>query len=1000
MTDSKPAKTRPLRLILALVAMGLVLVAALTWLNRRTLAREALTGWLKSRGVASDVAVEGLGFNSFAARLRIGDPRRPDFVAERAEVRFRPTLTGVELVSVTLTKPVLRAAYRGGRLDLGSLDPLVQEFLSRPTPPDAKLPRFQIDGGTLALSTDYGPVRTTGDLLFDDNRLQTLTAATAPTRLKGQGFDVATGPGRLRATTRNDRVDLSLSVPVSQAVTGGAAAHGVEIGLTAQAPYPDIQARKLDGAVTARLEVASGRLEQSDRSLTDFGLAAAFNGRISGWISDLVLAGQADAVLSASDGRLGGAKAGAVKATASAPDLRWSREGGDRVAATVRMQGDLTTLTAGDLRLSSTSVAASGPVTAGPGTLTGRLTASVNGQGAWSGLGAPQAADAADLAALKRAARSFRIAAPQVSLAFDKSLTVALPKPLTVTAQGGGVVKLAARGRAPVFGPDGAALRLDVSGGGLPRVEADVARLTFAGGGVTAVGQVRARASMGLVQGGDVDASGRLTIADGAVAFTAMQCVTVAAQRLDFGANDIRDLSGRLCPAGGPLFRLSNGDWRLSARAADLTAAAPFLLAQVEGGAGKLTAASTRGALTATVKVEAARLRDTSAQARFNPLTLSGDVTLADYLWKADLAARLTGGALVGRANLAHDMGLGFGFVVLDTEILTFAEGGLQPAQISPLAAAIGPPVTGSARFKGRFDWASEGASSSGTLSLPGLNFQSAVGPVEGLKGEIAFTSLAPLVAAPGQDLEIARVAAVVPLTDLKARFGLADNLLRIEGGEAQTGGGRVRIENLEYPLVPGAPMRGLLIVEAVQLHDLVEASPFGDKVDFDAKVSGRLTFETTDGKVRITDGELKAIQPGRISIDRAALTGVQAEGAITTPVTAPEVVDPNATFTDFAYQAMEHLAFDTLNANVASREDGRLGVLFHIIGHHEPPQNQQIKLTIMDLISKRFLGRKLPLPSGTGVNLTLDTTLNLDDLLADYAEYQRARAGSGPVQP
>ena len=37
-------------------------------------------------------------------------------------------------------------------------------------------------------------------------------------------------------------------------------------------------------------------------------------------------------------------------------------------------------------------------------------------------------------------------------------------------------------------------------------------------------------------------------------------------------------------------------------------------------------------------------------------------------------------------------------------------------------------------------------------------------------------------------------------------------------------------------------------------------------------------------------------------------------------------------------------------------------------------------------------------------LDLTLDTTLNLDELLADYAEYERLRGsgsgGSGPVQP
>jgi len=49
--------------------------------------------------------------------------------------------------------------------------------------------------------------------------------------------------------------------------------------------------------------------------------------------------------------------------------------------------------------------------------------------------------------------------------------------------------------------------------------------------------------------------------------------------------------------------------------------------------------------------------------------------------------------------------------------------------------------------------------------------------------------------------------------------------------------------------------------------------------------------------------------------------------------------------------------------------------------------------------IRRRFLDKPLPLPSGTGVDLTLDTILNIDDLLGDYAGFQRLR-GSPKVQP
>ena len=999
MTGPKPSKTRPLRLVLALVGVGLVLLAALSWLNRRSLAREALTGWLSSKGVASDAQVEAIGPTTFTARLRIGDPRTPDFLAERVEVRYRPRLRGIEITSVTLKKPVLRASLRGGKLGVGVLDPLIREFLSRPPPPGAKPPRFQVDGGVLILATDAGPLRVSGDLLVEDSQLRSLAATSAPTRLRGEGFDIAMGPGRLRASTRAGRVDLGVDAPIGQTTLGVVSARDGRFSLSAQLPYPDVQARRGEGTVVAKAQLSSRRLDVAGQSLEDADLSVAFTGQARGWVSDLAVTGQAVADLQAKAGRFGGADVRILRAAATAPDVGWTRKGGDRISATLRVNAGLENLTTGDLKVSALTVAATGPVSAGSKGVAADLTGSAVGRGAWSGLGAPVAADSRDMAAVKRAARGFRFAAPAVSLTLRDSLSLGLPQPVSLVPDRGGVVQLAARPGAPLFGPQGGAFKLKVAGGGLPRVDADVAQLSFADGGVTATGRLQAQTSIGLVEGGDVNASGRFRLANGGLTFTADRCVALKAARLEFGANDIEALSGRLCPTGGPLFSLRNGDWKLVGRMAAVGATAPFLQARVDDGAARLTAASTRGRLSARGTVTSARLRDTAPEARFNPLMLSGDVTFANFLWKADLAARLPGGPAIGRATLAHDTGLGVGLVVLDTDTLSFADGGLQPVQLSPLAAAIGSPAVGSARFKGRFDWAREGASSSGTLTLPGLDFQSAAGPVEGLKGEIAFTSLAPLVAAPGQELQIARIASALSFTDLRARFGLADNLLKISGGEATVGGGRVRVESLEYPLVPGAPTRGVLIFEGVQLHDLVEASPFGDKVDLDAKVSGRMAFEVIDARVRITAGDLKADQPGRISIDRVALSGVQADGAVQGPAVAAAAVNANDTFTDFAYQAMENLAFEKLDATVASRPDGRLGVLFHIVGRHDPPQKQRIRLSLMDLIQKRFIGKKLPLPSGTGVNLTLDTTLNLDDLLSDYAEYRRLH-GSGPVQP
>ena len=127
-------------------------------------------------------------------------------------------------------------------------------------------------------------------------------------------------------------------------------------------------------------------------------------------------------------------------------------------------------------------------------------------------------------------------------------------------------------------------------------------------------------------------------------------------------------------------------------------------------------------------------------------------------------------------------------------------------------------------------------------------------------------------------------------------------------------------------------------------------------------------------------------MQPGRLSIQRDALSGVQTDGG-------GAEIPPN-TVQDMAYQAMENLAFDTLTAEVNSLDAGRLGVLFHIKGRHDPPQRQELRLSLSELISRDFLKRDLPLPSGTGVDLTLDTTLNADQLVNDLLALNRARAG------
>jgi hypothetical protein len=297
-------------------------------------------------------------------------------------------------------------------------------------------------------------------------------------------------------------------------------------------------------------------------------------------------------------------------------------------------------------------------------------------------------------------------------------------------------------------------------------------------------------------------------------------------------------------------------------------------------------------------------------------------------------------------------------------------------------------------------DWTETTNTSSGVMDIPGFEFRSPAGQITGLRGQVEFASLAPFVTRGPQTVTAERVAFMTPLDKVKLIFELQPDALKLGGGEAALGGGVVRVEPLSIPLEPDRTWEGVLVLENVQLAGLVEQSPLGDRLDLEAKVSGRLPFVFTDEGPRFVEGRLAAVEPGRISIQRQALQGVVADGAEATlegPQTTETVAPSQNAIVDLAYQAMEHLAFQSLAAEVNSLPNGRLGVLLKIEGEHAPPQRQRIRLSIIDLIRRRFLDKPLPLPSGTKVNLTLDTSLNLDQLLADYAAYQTR--GSASVQ-
>nr|WP_303705399.1 YdbH domain-containing protein [Brevundimonas naejangsanensis] len=1042
----KPSAVRTLMKGVGVALMVLLVLAAALYLNRRAAARELLVGWLERKGVDADVEVERLEVNGFVGKISIGDPKNPDFKVERVEVDYALGLPwskaglGVTPSRVRLVRPIVRAAWKDGKLSLGSLDPLVEEFTGRPPRPDSRAPLVIVERGQARIDTEYGPVNLLADARIDNGKLMRLSGRMPAASLKSGGIEARGLGGVIEATTTGDRLAVALDLQAERfAAKDQASGEGAVLHLKGDLPYPDMKTRRGDGRVALTGRFTADAVGAAGVNTRAVNADVAFDGQVAGWINRYDLKGKGRLATTAGSVTAEGLQARAldlgltdaevaVAGGVEADKARWSvttrarlNVGAGRAGET-RLEG---------LSLSSASVRAGGHGDAlevqAPVALQARSVRAkdfslrgasgalnldivrdavtrIDVQGALkadhaavTSLGAATADDLPEMAALKRGLGDFALNAPHIRLSSDNAgLELTLSQPITARPANGGELRVEAHHK-PLFASGegasgGGALSLtSTRGGGLPDARFEGIEWRLTRGGFAARLKGRAGLDFGPARDIAFSTQGELASSGGRLTYTADDCIPLTIGKLDLGENSVEAISGRVCPGDEPLITAQGGAWRARGRLADVQTTAPFLEMRFSQAEGRLAVDGAAKGLSMRAAISKAQVSDVADPARFLPLQAKGEAQLADEVWTAGFdLTRL--GHEVGRIDLHHDGRLQAGGAAIAAPNLTFTEHGLQPADLSPLVADyVKSPVEGSAGFEGRFDWTAEGATSSGVLTVPDLDFTSPAGKVQGLKGRVEFTSLTPLITAPDQTLTADRVQTVTPLTDFQLTFGLDEKALTIGGGRIQAAGGRISVEPLSLPLTPGEGWGGVIVVEGVQLNELLKSANLQDKAELDAVVSGRLPF-TYDPKAgwRIVGGVLNGVRPGRLSIQPEVFDDLGAGGGANSADLPPN------TMQDLAYQAMQDLAISDLTAEVNSLDEGRLGVRFRINGRHDPPQREQLRLTFMELIRRDFMNKKLNLPSDTPIDLTLDTTWNANQIVSDLLEY--ARRGEAPV--
>ena len=545
-----------------------------------------------------------------------------------------------------------------------------------------------------------------------------------------------------------------------------------------------------------------------------------------------------------------------------------------------------------------------------------------------------------------------------------------LTAPLTVRGARGGALTV------PAFKLSGApndmrgAMQASLSGSGLPAVSLSLDKLILNGKGLSGDAKLSARFNYAMLRGANINANGTLSVQGARYDFQSSVCSRATLASFRPGANDMaKDVRGNICAAH---LEGEGAAWKFTGRAQGVQSQLTLANAQLNKGAGQIAFEGVGGDFHGDVRVTAGEVSDRVTPIRFQPMLGSGTVALKGRVWRGRFAMTDVAKDRLGDVDFSHVMASGSGSAHIAAPNLTFAPDKLQPENISPMLAAF-RKANGTASFSGDIVWTRAGIKSSGNLAMEKLDFLTPLGQAHAVKTNIAFTSLLPPVTAENQEVTISRIDWTLPFNSVDLRFAFNPTMVKVDALSSGWAEGKVSLGAFTINIANLKQVSGTATLDSIALGSLVTASNLGERVKLEGKVSGTIPFQVTPEGFRITKGRISSDGPGRLSINRSLWN----QGGAAT-VNAVQ---------DFAYQALEYLAYDEMTAELNSVANGRLSILFKIKGRSDPPKRQVAEIAITDIINGTALQKQVPLPSGTPIDLTLDTSLNFDELLKSYAE-------------
>lgn len=566
------------------------------------------------------------------------------------------------------------------------------------------------------------------------------------------------------------------------------------------------------------------------------------------------------------------------------------------------------------------------------------------------------------------------------------STVIRFAKPISLLARNGAEAELSSQMNHPVLRLIGDAFdgefQVNAHGGGLPELALQVPSYRLRGEGramtMDASAAVKTSFDYGAFKNLQISANTNLLQKNGVLTAALERCADLDLGSYDAnGTTQLTAAKSQICSdPGAPFLQVDNAGWRIRATWSNAHAKVEQAQSILDAANGRIALnGDGNGPKTGRLEVMQASLADAQTAVRYRPVNVAGSMNLANQEWAGTFDV-VSHQRKLAAIQVKHAMDSGVGSAAIQASDIAF-DPMFQPTDISPLLASLGTRVRGHASFSGQARWNAKTMESDGLLHVLDVDVQTPLGMARGVRGDLALTSLVPVTFAPSQTIAVNRVDWPVPAERISARFSLTPNGLELEQTSADVAGGRASLDPLVYSFAPAATTRGTVRFEHVDLTPLIAAAGLADKVKVTARMGGIVPFTMGPEGLRFANGHIAAESPGHLSIERTALTSAVGTGA-------SGQAQPNAV-QDFAYQALENLSFSELNGDVNSRPMGRLGVLLHVKGEHDPARPMETRVGVVELLQGRAFDKPLPLPKGTPIDLTLDTSVNLDELLASY---------------